>query len=89
METRTRVFQGENMVDIKEVLNDIKRYAKEVKKKNGFSKLPANKDMNLWMIKWMLEQDRRLTKVETRQSMMFWFMGILFTFCAFLVKLNI
>jgi len=77
------------MVDIKEVIREVKNFAKETKKKNGFNSLPSNKEMNLWMLKWMVEQDRRLTKVEARQNMMYWFMGIFVTLCALLVKLKI
>lgn len=86
MENRARIFKGENMVEIKEVLKEIKNYAKEIKNKNGHGGIPSNKDMNLWMIKWMLEQDRRITKVETKQSLLFWLIGIGLTACGIIMK---
>lgn len=64
------------MVKIEEVIEEIKRFAKEFKSQNGDSKLPPNKDMNLWMIRWMVEQDRRITNVEAKTKMLMWFITL-------------
>ncbi len=64
------------MVKMEEVINEIKKFAQEFKSKNGNAKLPPNKDMNLWMIKWMVEQDRRITKVETTQKILLCFIPV-------------
>jgi len=51
-------------------VDEIKNLAKEFKNRNGNSSLRiSNKDFNLWLVKKMLDNDKRLTVVETRQKL--------------------
>ena len=58
-------------------ISEIKELAIEFKAQNGNSSLRIpNKDFNLWIVNKMLEQDGRISNVETRQKMIMWFVPI-------------
>lgn len=50
-----RVFEGKDMVDIKEVISEIKKLGKQYREQNGNSPLPTNKDFNLWLVTQLMD----------------------------------
>lgn len=53
----------------KVVKKEIRELAKDFKAQNGNSSLRIpNKDMNLWIINKLIEQDGRISKVEAKQA---------------------
>ena len=56
---------------------EVKQLTIDFKAQNGNSSLRIpNKDLNLWIIQKLLEQDGRIGSVETRQKMIMWFVPI-------------
>lgn len=59
----------ERKTKLDEAINEIKKLAKEFREKNGNSSLRIpNKDFNLWIVNKLLDQDGRITKIETKQK---------------------
>ena len=59
------------------ILDEIKDVALAVKREhNGKVTRLSNKDMNLWIVTKFMDYEGRLAKVETRQKMLMWFVGI-------------
>jgi len=63
-------------------MKDIKKIAKGYKEKNGNDKI-SNKDLLFYILSRLddiehgdSEQDRKITKIETRQNLSMWFIGI-------------
>ncbi len=68
------------MTKLDEAINEIKELARSFKERNGNSSLRIpNKDLNLWMVNWMIKQEGRLGKIETKTKMLMWFFGISIT----------
>lgn len=62
---------------LSKAIDEIKQLAIDFKAQNGNSSLRLpNKDINLWIVKKMLEQDGRIGNVETKQKMLMWFVPI-------------
>lgn len=54
---------------LEDAIKEIRELAKAFKAKNGNSSLRIpNKDFNLWIVNKMMEQDGRISKVESRQA---------------------
>ncbi len=65
------------MTKLDEAINEIKELAKSFKERNGNSSLRIpNKDLNLWMVYWMIKQDGRIGKIETKNKMLMWFFSV-------------
>jgi len=76
---------NQNTMEI--VLKEVREIAKYIKNKNGTSiSTISNKDFNLWIVNKLVEQDGRIAKVETRQKMMLWFVGISITIIGIIIK---
>ena len=61
--------EGERLTTLDDVVKEIKQLSEDFKKRNGNSSLRIpNKDMNLWMINWMIKQDGRITSIESKQK---------------------
>lgn len=77
------------MVDLSNAVKEIKALSEEFKKQNGNSTINiSNKDFNLWLVKKLLEQDGRITQVETKQKLMCWFIPISIALAAFFTNLG-
>lgn len=51
------------------IKNEIKQLAKDFRARNGNSSLRIpNKDINLWIVNKLIEQDGRISKVEAKQA---------------------
>jgi len=64
------------------IMKDIKKIAKGYKEKNGNDKI-SNKDLLFYILSRLddiehgdSEQDKKITKIETRQNLSMWFIGI-------------
>ena len=57
------------MSKLDDAISEIKQLAKEFREKNGNSALRIpNKDFNLWLVNKLLEQDGRITNIESKQK---------------------
>jgi|GEM_PF-3330763 len=66
-----------NKDELKNILSEIKKFAKEARKENNgdYNKI-SNKDILFFFLAQITDIDTRLTKVETTQKLLCWFFGI-------------
>lgn len=66
------------MTALEDAINEIKNLAKQFKERNGNTSLRIpSRDFNLWIVNFLIQQDQRLSKVETKIHMTLWFIPIL------------
>ena len=75
MDFNFRIFEAENMVEMKEVIEEIKKFAKEFKNQNGHSPLPSNKEFNLWIVSQFLELKGITASNRAKIKMLCWIYG--------------
>lgn len=74
----------EKITDLSKVIKqEIKKLAKEFKEQNGNSSLRIpNKDMNLWIVKELLELRGDIKVMKLKTKMLMWFFGIIIALMA-------
>lgn len=75
------------MVNLEEVIKQIKSFAKEFKNKNGNSVLPSNKDFNLWIVGQFLELRQEVASNKAKIKMLTWTFAAMIPIFIFIITL--
>jgi len=75
------------MVDLKEVIKEIKKLGREYRRQNGDSPLPLNKDFNLWLVSQFLDLKADVASNKAKIKMIMWFCGLGVPVLLFIVRL--
>lgn len=67
-------------------MRDIKKIAKKYRDRNGNEKI-TNKELLWFVISKFDDLEERVSKTETRQNMMLWFIPVVITLTAIIVSL--
>lgn len=87
MDFKLRILEGKNMVNLEEVIKQIKKFAQEFKSKNGDSALPSNKDFNLWIVGQFLELRQEVATNKAKIKMLCWAFASMIPLFIFIITL--